>query len=342
MNRQAFEGHLVERWTDWFGAEPRLPFDYLVSRGGPAHKERLLIWIFEHRRAVPSVFAKAGLGEREARFVAREAAALDELQPHLSPAVAPHIPRHLGVVCAEGAAVLVQEAVPGRRLRVPGTGSGVNWRAADLRSYRRFVHEAVHLSARLWAATPVSAREEALTPEVLCGWVEEFRQLTSQQFNMDAACTRLSNHLGTVSIAARRGWQHGDLTLENTIKNRGRYVFLDWEHASRDREPWFDAASLPLALISQPRRRTALDLRQAACLTLSGEHAAGRIVVQALRSTWAQPIPISAALILLAMRQALLRAMDGRAWQPAARVAALLLTDAGVQRVLHRIDAKDC
>jgi aminoglycoside phosphotransferase (APT) family kinase protein len=346
----ALAAHAKRRWPDWFGCTAGTVRP-LAAVGGPAHRSRLLVTLFADGEPAPRVFVKVALDRRESGFVRREAEAVEAVRRSMPPDVGGRAPTFLDREDWDGHAVAYTEAALGRRVPDPpvrhGRGRG-SWRVYD-----RFLGQAFAWSARLadhspqpaahspqsTARSPQStahsrqpaASSTADTPEVS---VRRFADGHATSRHETAALEAFATAVEAAGLDMRPCWQHGDLALSNSLLDAGKFRFLDWEHAGPHHEPWLDVASAPVPLLSAGLRQAGGDVRGTLIELFGGRHRGGLVLRRRMQAHWRFPLPLAWGVALTCVRRTHQRVAEGRAQEPWATCARLLVADPEVRRRL--------
>jgi hypothetical protein len=250
---------------------------------------------------------------------------MDRLRPLLPADLQERMPRALDLIRFGGATVLASEAVPGRRLLISRLTGDVTRRARAV--MEGFFAGSFEFTRGVADAT---AEETPLGPEPLVEITEDFaRRFGDLAPGLDERARSLGRMISAEGIRWHPSWQHQDVAVGNVLDDRGRLLFVDWEHAGPGCPPWFDVAFAPVATSHLAARMDGLhSLEEAALGSLGEETAVGSILKQRMGEVWDYPIPMSWAVTLTAMVGALRKVDEKRTgtaeW---AELVALLLGD---------------
>jgi aminoglycoside phosphotransferase (APT) family kinase protein len=101
-------------------------------------------------------------------------------------------------------------------------------------------------------------------------------------------------------------WQHGDLTAGNVLFDGMQPRMLDWELSDARREPWFDKAYAWLALaILHHHREAEGSVADVLPMLWSRNSWVSNLGMEVFGERWEHSLPISWALVLVAMAAAL-------------------------------------
>lgn len=296
-----------ENWLSWFGHSPG-SVGIAIGSGGPAHRTRAAVFVFEDRRIRPSVVMKIAFTELEAGFLRREHDALTEIRPLLPEPMRPTVPRALGLAEVEGNTVLTMEALAGRRLLVPDlNGSGGSLPRALMGDFYR---KSFSWSNDLAVATKSG---ESLDGSDLAAIVDRFLALVIDSAEASGRLRSFRDAVAESGITWSTSWQHADLAVGNVLIHRGELRLLDWEHASDRSQPWFDLAQSVGATARLAKRQSgAGSSREAAMSALGRSGWAGAVLRAELERAWGNRIPLGWVIALSSMATAIRQADDTR------------------------------
>jgi hypothetical protein len=296
-----------DRWPEWFGG-PAEEIGLAVSSGGPAHRTRAAVFVFDGHQRRPSVVMKIAFTDLEAGFLRHEHDALNRLRPNLPGQMRRSIPRALGLSDIEDNTVLSMEALAGKRLLVPnlsGAGGPVPRRLMS-----GFFRKAFEWSRDLASAT---ASDEVLGGRDLADVVDRFSGLASQPTRVSDRVASFRTAVESSGIKWSTSWQHADLAVGNVLLHRGELRLLDWEHASETSQPWFDVAQAPGATARLAKRQSGVESsREAAIRALAGSSWAGEVLRTEIGRVWDDRIPVGWAVALASMATAIRQVEDSR------------------------------
>jgi len=322
--------YAVERWPTWFPGENAPAVDPIVLGGGPAHRRRSIVFLLPRGASRPRVVLKVAFTLEEAGFLEHEFQALSRIRAELPPHLRTSIPHPLGFDRVGSTVVFASRALRGRRLLVPNVAERGS--IASVRLLRGFLRGAFAWSRELARATrrDSDADEGALEEQV-----DRFVSLSSPPAQVGARVRSFARAVGRARIRWNPVWQHRDVAVGNTLKHRGTYRFLDWEHASAESQPWFDVAYAPGSLTLLAHRQSgSSSVRDAALGCLPTVRWPGQVLRQEMDRTWSHPLPIQWAVALVAMSTALRRHHGGRkGWTDWGEIALCLLADDGFRRM---------
>jgi hypothetical protein len=295
------------RWNEWFGRPPE-ELGLAIGSGGPAHRTRAAVFVFDGHQRRPSVVMKIAFTDLEAGFLRHEHNALDDLRPNLPGEMRRSIPRALGLTEIEGNTVLSMEALAGKRLLVPNlTGRGGT---VPRQLIGGFFRKAFEWSQDLALAT---SSDEVLGGGDLAHVVDRFRGLASQPTLVSDRLTSFRNAIESSGIKWSTSWQHADLAVGNVLVHRGELRLLDWEHASATSQPWFDLAQAPGASARLAKRQSgAGSSREAAMRALGSSRWAGEVLRAEMEGVWDNRMPLGWAVALASMATAIRQVEDAR------------------------------
>jgi hypothetical protein len=303
----ALTEYAMGEWRSWFerGHEE---LGIAIGSGGPAHRTRAAVFVFDGHRRRPSVVMKIAFTELEAGFLRHEHDALTELRPRLPVEMRRSMPRALGLAQVDGNTVLSMEALLGKRLLVPNLGGAGG--SLPKKLLGDFYRKSFEWSRDLAAAT---SGEMKLGGSALAEVVDRYASLVPHR---GVALDRLSSFrsaLDTSGIEWAHAWQHADLAVGNVLFHRGELRLLDWEHASAESQPWFDLAQSPGATARLAKRQTgAASSREAAMRALGRSGWAGQVLRAELDRIWDNRMPLGWAVALASMATAIRQADDAR------------------------------
>ena len=300
-------GYARENWLSWFGHSPG-SVGIAIGSGGPAHRTRAAVFVFEDRRTRPSVVMKIAFTELEAGFLRHEHDALTEIRPLLPEPMRPTVPRALGLAEIESNTVLTMEALAGRRLLVPDlNGSG----GALPRSLMGdFYRKSFSWSHDLAVATTSG---ESLNGSDLAAIVDRYLGLVSHSAETGERLKSFRDAVAESGIGWSTSWQHADLAVGNVLMHRGELRLLDWEHASDRSQPWFDLAQSVGATARLAKRQSgAASARDAAMSAIGRSGWAGDVLRAELERAWDNRIPLGWVIALSSMATAIRQADDSR------------------------------
>jgi hypothetical protein len=296
-----------EHWAGWFGSSPE-EISIALGSGGPAHRTRAAVFLFEGRRRRPSVVMKIAFTELESSFLRHEHDALTRVRPLLPGAMPSSVPPALGLAVIEGNTVLSMGAVAGRRLLVPNLGGSGGRLARSLLS--DFFRKSFDWSKKLAQATrsPI-----LLDGSHLAEIVDRFASLPLDSPGLDERLPGFRRAVEESGIQWSTSWQHADLAVGNVLIHRGELRLLDWEHADQQSQPWFDIAQSPGATARLAKRQSGLGSSRAAALAaLGGSGWAGEVLRAEMEGTWDHPLPMGWAIALSSMATAIRQRDDAR------------------------------
>jgi len=300
-------GYARVHWPSWFGHSPG-SVGIAIGSGGPAHRTRAAVFVFEDRRTRPSVVMKIAFTELEAGFLRHEHDALNEIRPLLLEPMRPTVPRALGLAEIEGNTVFTMEALAGRRLLVPDlNGSG----GALPRSLMGdFYRKSFSWSNDLAVATN---NGDSLDGSHLAEIVDRYLGLVSHSAETSQRIRSFRDAVAASGIAWSTSWQHADLAVGNVLMHRGELRLLDWEHASDRSQPWFDLAQSVGATARLAKRQLgAASSREAAISALGRSGWAGEVLRTELERAWDNRMPLGWVIALSSMATAIRQADDTR------------------------------
>jgi aminoglycoside phosphotransferase (APT) family kinase protein len=292
-------------WTAWFGDSPG-PLHTGLLAGGPAHRARVSVFVFNRSERNPRIFVKVALSAREGRYVAEEFGAVQTLASH-GGEVASLVPMPLGTTAEGDWLAAAYEVVPGRRLVVPQLNRRIG--PIGRRELSRFWDEAAHVGVGLAAAGTAANRDES----ALGGIVDKFRSGVEIESRARADVDAFRFALERERVRWTPTWQHGDVAVGNVLVHRGKLRLVDWEAARSDYEPWFDLATAPVAAVILARRQTGQSVTEAATTVLSEDGWVGSTLATTVRRNWIWDLPIGWAVALVSMRMANRRMAEDRA-----------------------------
>ncbi len=300
-------GYARERWPDWFGHSPE-SVGIAIGSGGPAHRTRAAVFVFEGKRTRPSVVMKIAFTDLEAGFLRHEHDALSDIRPLLPAPMRPTVPRALGVAEIEGNTVLTMEALAGRRLLVPDlNGSGGSVPRSLIGDFYR---KSFEWSGDLAVAT---SSEDRLDGSHLAEIIDRYIGLVTHSAEVEGRLRSFRDAVSTSGIAWSTSWQHADLAVGNVLMHRGELRLLDWEHASDRSQPWFDLAQSAGATARLAKRQSGADSSRAAAMTALGRSGwAGAVLRAEMERAWDNRMPLGWVIALSSMATAIRQADDTR------------------------------
>jgi hypothetical protein len=279
-----------------------------IGSGGPAHRTRAAVFVFDDHRRSPSVVMKIAFTELEAGFLRHEHAALAELRPQLPAPMRRSMPRALGIAVIDGNTVLSMEALPGKRLLVPnlgGTGGPLPRKLLG-----DFYRKSFEWSRALAAAT---SSDKKLDGSALADLVDRYVALGPLAGPAADRAASFRRSVDASGIEWSHSWQHADLAVGNVLIHRGELRLLDREHASAESQPWFDLAQSPGATARLAKRQTgAGSSRDAAMRALGRSGWAGGLLRMEMERVWDDRMPLGWAVALASMATAIRQADDAR------------------------------
>jgi hypothetical protein len=303
----ALTEYAEEQWGVWFerGHEQ---LAIAIGSGGPAHRTRAAVFVFDGHRRRPSVVMKIAFTKLEAGFLRYEHGALAELRPQLPVEMRRSMPRALGIAEIDGNTVFSMEALPGKRLLVPNLGGAGG--SLPRKLLGDFYRKSFEWSHDLAIATSSRRR---LDGSALADIVDRYMRLAPES---GPTADRLAGFRSAVEASGAEwspSWQHADLAVGNVLIDRGELRLLDWEHASAESQPWFDLAQSPGATARLARRQTgAGSSREAAMRALGRQGWAGEVLRAEMERIWDDRMPLGWAVALASMATAIRQADDAR------------------------------
>jgi hypothetical protein len=295
------------QWETWFERQHE-ELGLAIGSGGPAHRTRAAVFVFDGHRRSPSVVMKIAFTELEAGFLRHEHDALAQLRPRLPIEMRRSMPRALGLAEIEGNTVLSMQGLPGKRLLVPsldGTGG-----ALPRRLLGDFYRKSFAWSRDLATAT---SSDRNLDGSALADIVDRYTRLGPQPGSTADRLTSFRSAVEASGIVWSPSWQHADLAVGNVLFHRGEIRLLDWEHASAESQPWFDLAQSPGATARLAKRQMgAGSSREAAMRALGRSGWAGEVLRSEMESAREDRIPVGWAVALASMATAVRQADDAR------------------------------
>lgn len=299
---------VLSEWTGWFSEAPPASLCPVFLAGGPAHRTRASMFLFENAKPVPRVVIKIAFTGAEAGHLRGELNALRAVRLVLPADLADTIPRALGLTDLHGRTLLATEAMAGKRLLVPYLDHRPYF--SGRRLLRRYHVQSFAWTRRLADSTARShhTADEGMLEEL----VERFLATNALSSTRAQEVRAFGRAVGRSQIRWFPAWQHGDLSVGNVLRHRGGLRFLDWEHASADSPPWLDVSYAPVAALL-------LALAQGAAGSLS--EVATRVLARGwvrtileyeLGRVWTYPLPLEWAVTLTAMSVGLRQAAEGR------------------------------
>jgi hypothetical protein len=295
------------RWREWFERPPE-EIGIAIGSGGPAHRTRAAVFVFDGHRRRPSVVMKIAFTDLESGFLRHEHEALAELRPKLPETMRRSIPRALGLTEIEGNTVLSMEALAGKRLLVPNLTSAGG--SVPRQLIGGFFRRAFEWSQDLASAT---IRDEELGGTDLADVVDRFSGLASQPSPVADRLASFRSAVGSSGIRWSPSWQHADLAVGNVLIHRGELRLLDWEHASASSQPWFDLAQSPGATARLAKRQSGAESsREAALRALGRSRWAGEVLRTEMERIWDNRMPLGWAVALASMATATRQVEEAR------------------------------
>ena len=300
-------GYARQEWQSWFGHSPG-SVGIAIGSGGPAHRTRAAVFVFEDRHARPSVVMKIAFTDLEGAFLRHEHGALADIRPLLPEPMRRTVPRALGLAEIEGNTVLTMEALAGRRLLVPDlNGSGGSLPRSLMGDFYR---KSFEWSNDLAVAT---SSTERLDGSHLAEIVDRYIGLASHSTDVEGRVRSFRDAVAGSGIAWSTSWQHADLAVGNVLMHRGELRLLDWEHASDKSQPWFDLAQSVGATARLAKRQSgAASSRVAAMSTLGRSGWAGPVLRAEIEGAWDNRMPLGWVIALSSMATAIRQADDTR------------------------------
>ncbi|MET0565127.1 MAG: phosphotransferase [Acidimicrobiia bacterium] len=300
-------GYARENWPFWFGHFPE-SVGIAIGSGGPAHRTRAAVFVFEGRRRRPTAVMKIAFTELEAGFLRHEHDALTEIRALLPGPMRPSVPQALGLAEIGGNTVLTMEALAGRRLLVPDlNGSGGSLPRSLMGDFYR---KSFAWSNDLAVATSSSER---LDGSHLAEVVDRYIVLAPLSAEAGGRLRSFRGALAESGVTWSTSWQHADLAVGNVLMHRGNLRLLDWEHASDRSQPWFDLAHSVGATSRLAKRQSgAASSRFAAMSALGRSGWAGPVLREELERSWDNRMPLGWVIALSSMATAIRQAEDAR------------------------------
>lgn len=294
-------------WAEWFGIGP-VGLTTAVLAGGPAHRNRFALFVFDHRDRSPRAFIKTALDATERGFVEGEAAAVRSLENLELPGLAAVAPKLLGNLAIGDAYAAAYRTMAGKRLVVPEMIGrvGIVGRRSMARFWEMTSDFGIRLAASTYGANDYDERALGERVEMFLSWFKVEGRIRRELDGFRQALER-------ETIRWHPSWQHGDLAVGNVLLRHGDLQLVDWEAAGNDYEPWFDLTTAPAATVILACRQTGRPPAIVALPVLSDKGWTGTAMSGVLRKRWTHPFPIGWAVTLTTMHMALRRAAENRA-----------------------------
>ncbi len=241
-----------------------------MTRGGPAHKSRAIVYAFHPHATAPCCVAKVAFNRQESGFLAKEFSHLSRVHPELGESTRFCVPTPLGIGGTSESRWILMTAISGERLKLPDLLGRARRSGKD--TFTVYLKKSIAFSEHLFASIHESEMVDAGSfAETALDFIREFDpppQVTDGLRNASNLAVR-------GGFEWQKGWQHADLSVGNVLQVRdGSIAILDWENARSDRPMWFDRlAMLGLtADLARRQRPNRLTLLEAARLLLSRDH----------------------------------------------------------------------
>ena len=299
-------GIAAEHWSTWFHEEPQSDLVASVLGGGPAHRDRFIVFINPQNKS-PQILYKVAMSEIEAGRLRGEHAALSRVRPLLDQAFLETMPDPLGVFEVSGATVVATRILQGRRHLEPSLHS--RWSVASRRVFGAYLRQSFDWSRQLAEST---AGSDTRGTDALVEIVEKFEA----DFPESAAAPKLGpfrRELSRINLEWQLGWQHGDLTWGNALRHRGELRVVDWEHAQPEAEPWYDVAySVGIVINAARMQRPRSSYVEMARSILADADWPGTALRAEIERAWPVDFPIGWGVALVAMKVASRQLSQGR------------------------------
>lgn len=292
-----------DQWGVWFD-EPRTPVLIpLVLTNASKINRRVAVFVFESGESEPRVMVKVSLTEKDAATSRAEYRALVSLHGLVPEDVTRTMPRPLGFAPVDPEVSLFAEtAISGSLPLLPRMTRGTSILGAAL--IRRHTHMVLNWSRRLAESTTrddMVVRTRDLI-DVVDRFSEAFPTTQATRHALDVFRDRIS----TADLQEKTCWQHGDVSPGNVLIHKGQARLTDWEHANGRSEPWRDAAQIPSTLyLRASAGDPEANATEVAARSLGSSSRSGRALKSSLEAHWDYSTPLSWAVLISTMRQAL-------------------------------------
>lgn len=329
-----------DQWGVWFD-EPRTPrLTPLVLTHASKINRRVAVFVFESGQPDPRVMVKVSLTDKDATNSRAEYRALMSLHGFVPEDVSRTMPRPLGFGWVDPEVSLFAEtAISGALPLVPRITRGTSILGAAL--IRRHAHMILNWSRRLADSTTrddMVVRNHDLI-EVVDRFSEAFPPTEATRHALDVFRDRISR----TDLQEKACWQHGDISPGNVLIHKGQARLTDWEHADGRSEPWRDAAQIPSTLYVRAfAEDPEANATRLAARSLGSRSRSGRALKSSLEAHWDYSTPLSWAVLISTMRQALqTRWLSPTGGNPEATLAHLLLAPGAADTELDWLTQSD-
>jgi hypothetical protein len=329
-----------DHWGVWFD-ESRTPLLVpLVLTHASKINRRAAVFVFESGQPEPRMLVKVSLTDEDAASSEAEYRALASLHGLVPGDMSRTMPRPLGFERVDREVSLFAEtAISGSLPVLPTNTSSTSLLGAAL--IRRYTHLILNWSRRLADST---TRDDMVVPthdliDVADRFSEAFPVTQATCHALDVFRDRISS----ADLQEKACWQHGDISPGNVLIHKGQARLTDWEHANSRSEPWRDAAQIPSTLYVRAfAEEPGADATRLAVRSLGSSSRTGRAVKSSLEAHWDYSIPLSWAVLISTMRQALqTRRLSSASGNPEATLAHLLLSPGAAGQELDWLTRSD-
>ncbi len=241
-----------------------------MTRGGPAHTSRAIVYAFHPQMKAPCCVAKVGFNRQESGFLANEFSHLSRVQPELGESTRFCVPTPLGIGGTSESTWILMTAISGERLKLPELLGRARRSGKD--TFTGYLEKSLAFSEHLFLSMHGSEVADAGS---FAETALDFKQEFDPPPQVTDGLRKASNLAVRSGFEWQKGWQHADLSVGNVLQARdGSFAILDWENARSDRPRWFDRlAMLGLtAALAQRQSPNRLTLLEAARQLLSRDH----------------------------------------------------------------------
>lgn len=312
------------QWGVWFD-EPQTPrLTPLVITHASKINRRVAVFVFESGQPNPRVMVKVSFTDNDSASSEAEYQALASLHELVPEDMSTTMPRPLGFERVDPRVSLFAEtAISGSLPILPTITGGTSLLGAAL--IRRHTHLILNWSRKLADSTTrddMVVRTHDLI-DVVDRFSEAFPVTQATRHALDVFRDQISN----AELQEKACWQHGDISPGNVLIHKGQARLTDWEHANGRSEPWRDAAQIPSTLyVRSFAEEPGADATRLAVRSLGSSSRAGRAVKSSLEAHWDYSVPLSWAVLISTMRQALqTRWLSSASGNPEATLAHILL-----------------
>lgn len=329
-----------DQWGVWFD-EPRTPLLIpLVLTHASKINRRASVFVFESGQPDPRVMVKVSLTDKDAATSRAEYRALASLHRLVPEDLSRTMPRPLGFEWVDPEVSLFAETViSGSLPLLPRITRGTSILGARL--IRRHAHMILNWSRRL--ADSTTRDDMVVRTHDLIDVVDRFSEAFPTTPTARHALGMFRDQISRADLQEKGCWQHGDISPGNVLIHKGEARLTDWEHADNLSEPWRDAAQIPSTLYVRAfAEDPEANATRLAARSLGSSSRSGRALKGSLEAHWDYSTPLSWAVLISTMRQALqTRWLSPTSGNPEATLAHLLLAPGAAATELDWLTRSD-